>query len=245
MAEVKKIPRTLAPGIQNIQKKGIESFLNFIILRTLGMLSPEDLERFGANSISDIDGFLARVRGIFGMFVPDIFILHRLMDPSQNRAAGIVDMMVHTAKQLILYVGAEVPHIASLVGTVATLGVEGGWIGDLIGYGLSIVPSIAGIALSVSSKDPKGVLKNTAALIPVVGQDFVETMERFDSIATNAFNKSITVVEGVRGALDAVKDNSAFGQPEPTTEPTQVAEDPSNAEKEKPVNNSLPLTPAS
>jgi hypothetical protein len=82
---------------------------------------------------------------------------------------------------------------------------------------------MAGIALSVSSKDPKGVLKNTAALIPVVGQDFVETMERFDSIATNAFNKSITVVEGVRGALDAVKDNSAFGQPEPTESTTEIA----------------------
>ena len=231
MAEVKKAPRTLAPGIQNIQKKGIESFLNFMILRTLGMLSPEDLEKFGANSITDIDGFLTRVRGIFGMFVPDIFILHRLMDPSQNRSAGLVDIMVHTAKQFILYVGAQAPEIVSLVGNVFTLGVGGGVIGELIGYGLSIVPSMAGIALSVSSKDPKGVLKNTAALIPFVGQDIVETIDRADSVATNTYNKTGTVVEGLRNALDAVKDNSAFGEPvigqpdaEPTTAEPTIAE---------------------
>jgi hypothetical protein len=202
--------RRIVPGIADIRRKGIDSFLNFVILRTLGMLSPEDMAKFGGNSITDIDAFLTRVRGIFGMFVPDVFILHKLMDPSQNRSAGLVDIMVHTAKQFILYIGSQAPEAVSLIGNVFTLGVGGGIIGELIGYGLSIVPSMAGVVLSVSSKDPKGVLKNTAALIPFVGQDIVETIDRVDSVATNTYNKTGTVVEGLRNAVEAVRDNSTF-----------------------------------
>jgi phage tail protein X len=89
--------------------------------------------------------------------------------------------------------------------------VEGGILGELIGWGLSIVPSLAGAAISFSSRDPKGFLKNVAALVPVVGQDFVETMDRVDSIATNAYNKTSSVIEGVRSAVDAVNQKSAFG----------------------------------
>jgi hypothetical protein len=202
--------RRIVPGIADIRKKGIDSFLNFVILRTLGMLSPEDMAKFGGNSITDIDAFLTRVRGIFGMFAPDVFILHKLMDPSQNRSAGLVDIMVHTTKQFILYIGSQAPEAVSLIGNVFTLGVGGGIIGELIGYGLSIVPSMAGVVLSVSSKDPKGVLKNTAALIPFVGQDIVETIDRVDSVATNTYNKTGTLVEGLRNAVEAVKDKSTF-----------------------------------
>jgi len=203
--------RRIVPGVADIQKKGIDSFLNFVILRTLGMLSPEDMAKFGSLPITDIDAFLARVRGIFGMFVPDVFILHRLMDPTQNRSAGLVDMMVHTTKQFILWVASEAPQIGSIAGNVVTLGVEGGWIGDLIGYGLSIVPSLAGAAISFSSKDPKGFLKNTAALIPFLGQTVVETIDTVDSISTNTYNKTFSVIEGVRSAVDAVNQKSAFG----------------------------------
>lgn len=203
--------RQLQPGVNTIQRKYIDSFLNYVILRVLGLLSPEEMAALGAGSMSSLnmDAFLARVRGIVEMFTPYIFILHALSSPDR-RSGGLVDILVHSAKQVIMWAGREAPQILSLVGNVVTVGVGGGIAGELIGWGISLPFWVAGIGVGISSKDPKFAIKSVAGLFPFVSTDIQNTIEAVDSSATRVANKTASIAEGLKSAANAVVDKSAY-----------------------------------
>ena len=202
--------RQLQPGVNTIQRKYIDSFLNYVILRVLGLLSKEEMDALGGGVSSlDIDAFLARVRGIVEMFTPYIFILDTLSSPDR-RSGGLVDILVHSAKQTIMWAGREAPQILSLVGNVVTVGVGGGIAGELIGWGISLPFWITGIGVGISSKDPKFTLKSVAGMLPFVATDIQNTIEAVDSSATRVANKTASIAEGLTSAANAVSEKSAY-----------------------------------
>ena len=202
--------RQLQPGVNTIQRKYIDSFLNYVILRVLGLLSEEEMAALGGGVASlDLDAFLARVRGIVEMFTPYIFILDTLSSPDR-RSGGLVDILVHSAKQTIMWAGREAPQILSLVGNVVTVGVGGGIAGELIGWGISLPFWITGIGVGISSKDPKFTLKSVAGMLPFVSTDIQNTIEAVDSSATRVANKTASIAEGLKSAANAVSEKSAY-----------------------------------
>lgn len=213
------INKQLTPGVGAIQRKYIDSFLNYVILRVLGLLSKEELEIMGASGSMDTDAFLARVRGIVEMFTPYIFILHTLSSPDR-RSGGLVDILVHSAKQTIQLAGREAPNLSSLIGNVLTLGIGGGIAGDLIGWGIALPFWFTGVGVGISSKDPKYVLKSIAGMVPFVAADIQNTIEAVDSTATRIVNKTGNIVEGLQSAANAVADNSAYLKPPTSLQPT-------------------------
>ena len=213
------VNKRLTPGVNAIQRKYIDSFLNYVILRVLGLLSKEELEIMGASGSMDTDAFLARVRGIVEMFTPYIFILHTLSSPDR-RSGGLVDILVHSAKQTIQLVGREAPNLSSLLGNVVTLGIGGGIAGELIGWGIALPFWITGIGVGISSKDPKYALKSIAGMIPFVAADIQNTIETFDSTTTKIVNKAGSIADGLQSAADAVVDKSAYLKPPTSLQPT-------------------------
>lgn len=202
--------RQLQPGVNTIQRKYIDSFLNYVILRVLGLLSEEEMAALGGGVESlDLDAFLARVRGIVEMFTPYIFILDTLSSPDR-RSGGLVDILVHSAKQTIMWAGREAPQILSLVGNVVTVGVGGGIAGELIGWGISLPFWITGIGVGISSKDPKFTLKSVAGMLPFVSTDIQNTIEAVDSSATRVANKTASIADGLKSAANAVSEKSAY-----------------------------------
>ena len=213
------VNKQLTPGVGAIQRKYIDSFLNYVILRVLGLLSKEELDIMGASGSMDTDAFLARVRGIVEMFTPYIFILHTLSSPDR-RSGGLVDILVHSAKQTIQLAGREAPNLSSLIGNVLTLGIGGGIAGDLIGWGIALPFWFTGVGVGISSKDPKYVLKSIAGMVPFVAADIQNTIEAVDSTATRIVNKTGNIVEGLQSAANAVVDNSAYLKPPTSLQPT-------------------------
>lgn len=213
------VNKRLTPGVNAIQRKYIDSFLNYVILRVLGLLSKEELEMMGASQSVGTDAFLARVRGIVEMFTPYFFILHTLSSPNR-RSGGLVDILVHSAKQTIQWVGREAPNVSSLVGNVVTLGIGGGIAGDIIGWGIALPFWFTGVGVGISSKDPKYVLKSIAGMIPFVAADIQNTIEAVDSTATRIVNKTGNIVDGLQSAADAVVDKSAYLKPPTSLQPT-------------------------
>jgi hypothetical protein len=211
----------LTPGVNAIQRKYIDSFLNYVILRVLGLLTKEELEMMGASQTIGTDAFLARVRGIVEVFTPYIFILHTLSSPNR-RSGGIVDILVHSAKQTIQWAGREAPNVSSLIGNVVTLGVWGGIVGDLIGWGIALPFWFTGVGVGISSKDPKYVLKSIAGMIPLVSADIQNTIEAVDSTATRVVNKTGNIVDGLQSAADAVVYKSAYHKPPTSLQPTLI-----------------------
>jgi len=213
------VNKQLTPGVGAIQRKYIDSFLNYVILRVLGLLSKEELEMMGASGSMDTDAFLARVRGIIEMFTPYIFILHTLSSPDR-RSGGLVDILVHSAKQTIMWAGREAPNVLSLFGNVVTLGIGGGVAGELIGWGIALPFWFTGVGVGISSKDPKYALKSIAGMIPFVAADIQNTIEAFDSTATRVANKTASIADGLKSAADAVVDNSSYLKPPTSLQPT-------------------------
>jgi len=213
------VNKQLTPGVSAIHRKYIDSFLNYVILRVLGLLSKEELEIMGASSSMDTDAFLARVRGIIEMFTPYIFILHTLSSPDR-RSGGLVDILVHSAKQTIQLVGREAPNLSSLLGNVVTLGIGGGIAGELIGWGIALPFWITGIGVGISSKDPKYALKSIAGMIPFVAADIQNTIESFDSTTTKIVNKAGSIADGLQSAANAVVDKSAYLKSQTSLQPT-------------------------
>jgi hypothetical protein len=206
-------PTSLTPGVGVIQRKYIDSFLNYVILRVLGLLSEEEKAALGGMGDSfDVEAFLTRVRGIIEMFTPYIFILHTLSSPDR-RSGGLVDILVHSAKQTIQLVGREAPNLSSLIGNVVTLGIGGGIAGDLIGWGIALPFWITGIGVGISSKDPKFTLKSVAGMVPFVAADIQNTIESFDSTATKIVNKTGSIADGLKSAANAVVEKSAYLKP--------------------------------
>ena len=206
-------PTSLTPGVGAIQRKYIDSFLNYVILRVLGLLSEEEKAALGGMGDSfDVEAFLARVRGIIEMFTPYIFILHTLSSPDR-RSGGLVDILVHSAKQTIQLVGREAPNLSSLIGNVVTLGIGGGIAGDLIGWGIALPFWITGIGIGISSKDPKFTLKSVAGMVPFVAADIQNTIESFDSTTTKIVNKTGSIADGLKSAANAVAEKSAYLKP--------------------------------
>uniref|UniRef100_A0A6C0HLK4 Uncharacterized protein n=1 Tax=viral metagenome TaxID=1070528 RepID=A0A6C0HLK4_9ZZZZ len=189
----------LQPGVSAIQRKYIDSFLNYVILRLLGLLSDEDKAALGDSL--DMDAFLARVRGIVEMFTPYIFILDTLSSPDR-RSGGLVDILVHSAKQTIQWAGREAPHVGSVLG----FGVGG----ELIGWAIALPFWVVGAAVGVSSKDPKFTLKSVAGMIPVIATDIQNTIDAVDSTATRVANKTASIAEGLKSAANAVAERSAY-----------------------------------
>ena len=218
---VKQQPQPLlTPGVGVIQRKYIDSFLNYVILRVLGLLSDEEKAALGGMGDSfDVEAFLKRVRGIIEMFTPYIFILHTLSSPDR-RSGGLVDILVHSAKQTIQLVGREAPNLSSLIGNVVTLGIGGGIAGDLIGWGIALPFWITGIGVGISSKDPKFTLKSVAGMVPFVAADIQNTIESFDSTATRVVNKTASVADGLKSAANAVAEKSAYLKPSTSLQPT-------------------------
>ena len=213
--------RQLQPGVNTIQRKYIDSFLNYVILRVLGLLSKEEMEALGGmgGDSLDLDAFLARVRGIVEMFTPYIFILDTLSSPDR-RSGGLVDILVHSAKQTIMWAGREAPQILSLVGNVVTVGVGGGIAGELIGWGISLPFWITGIGVGISSKDPKFTLKSVAGMLPFVSTDIQNTIEAVDSSATRVANKTASIAEGLKSAANAVSEKSAYLKSQTSLQPS-------------------------
>ena len=210
----------LTPGVGVIQRKYIDSFLNYVILRVLGLLSDEEKAALGGMGDSfDVEAFLKRVRGIIEMFTPYIFILHTLSSPDR-RSGGLVDILVHSAKQTIQLVGREAPNLSSLIGNVVTLGIGGGIAGDLIGWGIALPFWITGIGVGISSKDPKFTLKSVAGMVPFVAADIQNTIESFDSTATRVVNKTASVADGLKSAANAVAEKSAYLKSSTSLQPT-------------------------
>ena len=206
-------PTSLTPGVGAIQRKYIDSFLNYVILRVLGLLSEEEKASLGGMGDSfDVEAFLARVRGIIEMFTPYIFILPTLSSPDR-RSGGLVDILVHSAKQTIQLVGREAPNLSSLIGNVVTLGIGGGIAGDLIGWGIALPFWITGIGIGISSKDPKFTLKSVAGMVPFVAADIQNTIESFDSTTTKIVNKTGSIADGLKSAANAVAEKSAYLKP--------------------------------
>jgi hypothetical protein len=143
------------------------------------------------------------------MFTPYIFILDTLSSPDR-RSGGLVDILVHSAKQTIMWAGREAPQILSLVGNVVTVGVGGGIAGELIGWGISLPFWITGIGVGISSKDPKFTLKSVAGMLPFVATDIQNTIEAVDSSATRVANKTASIAEGLTSAANAVSEKSAY-----------------------------------
>lgn len=201
MQTTAKVPQ-LQPGVGAIQRKYIDSFLNYVILRVLGLLSDREKAAFGitANSIN-LDAFLARVRGIVEIFTPYIFILDTLSSPDR-RSGGLVDILVHSAKQTIQWAGREAPHIGSVLG----FGVGG----ELVGWAIALPFWIVGTAVGVSSKDPKFTLKSVAGMIPVIATDIQNTIDALDSSATRVANKAMSISDGLKSAANAVAEKSAY-----------------------------------
>lgn len=194
--------RQLQPGVSTIQRKYIDSFLNYVILRVLGLLSEEEKAALGGMGDSlDIDAFLERVRGIVAIFTPYIFILDTLSS-TDRRSGGLVDILVHSAKQTIQWAGREAPHIGSVVG----FGVGG----ELVGWAIALPFWIVGTAVGVSSKDPKFTLKSVAGMIPIVATDIQNTIDALDSSATRVANKTASIAEGLTSAANAVSEKSAY-----------------------------------
>ena len=218
---VKQQPQPLlTPGVGVIQRKYIDSFLNYVILRVLGLLSDEEKAALGGMGDSfDVEAFLKRVRGIIEMFTPYIFILHTLSSPDR-RSGGLVDILVHSAKQTIQLVGREAPNLSSLIGNVVTLGIGGGIAGDLIGWGIALPFWITGIGVGISSKDPKFTLKSVAGMVPFVAADIQNTIESFDSTATRVVNKTASVADGLKSAANAVAEKSAYLKSSTSLQPT-------------------------
>lgn len=195
--------RQLQPGVNTIQRKYIDSFLNYVILRVLGLLSEEEkaaLGGMGGDSL-DLDAFLERVRGIVAIFTPYIFILDTLSS-TDRRSGGLVDILVHSAKQAIQWAGREAPHIGSVLG----FGVGG----ELVGWAIALPFWIVGTAVGVSSKDPKFTLKSVAGMIPIVATDIQNTIDALDSSATRVANKTASIAEGLKSAANAVSEKSAY-----------------------------------
>lgn len=195
--------RQLQPGVNTIQRKYIDSFLNYVILRVLGLLSEEEkaaLGGMGGDSL-DLDAFLERVRGIVAIFTPYIFILDTLSS-TDRRSGGLVDILVHSAKQTIQWAGREAPHIGSVLG----FGVGG----ELVGWAIALPFWIVGTAVGVSSKDPKFTLKSVAGMIPIVATDIQNTIDAIDSSATRVANKTASIAEGLKSAANAVSEKSAY-----------------------------------
>jgi hypothetical protein len=196
--------RPLTPGVGAIQQKYVESILNYIILRVLGLLTKEELETFG--DITLIDEFLERIRRIISVFIPYIFILDTLSN--RPRVGGIIDTVVHSAKQTLLWLGREAPHVGSTIGILEPI--EGGILGELIGWAIAMPFWVLGTAVGVSSKDPKYTMKSIAGMIPVVGTDIQNTIDAVDSSATRAVNKSFGVIQGLKDAGSDVLQNSSY-----------------------------------
>jgi hypothetical protein len=194
--------RQLQPGVTTIQRKYIDSFLNYVILRVLGLLSKEEMDALGGMGDSlDLDAFLERVRGIVAIFTPYIFMLDTLSSPDR-RSGGLVDILVHSAKQTIQWAGREAPHLGSVLG----FGVGG----ELVGWAIALPFWIVGTAIGVSSKDPKFTLKSVAGMIPIISTDIQNTIEAVDSSATRVANKSASIAEGLKSAANAVSEKSAY-----------------------------------
>ena len=193
--------KQLAPGVGAIQRKYIDSFLNYVILRVLGLLSEEDKAALGGMGSIDIDAFLERVRKIIELFTPYIFILDTL-SKDDRRSGGLVDILVHSAKQTIQWVGREAPHVGSIVGF--------GVVGEMVGWSIAMPLWILGIAIGVSSKDPKFTMKSVAGMIPIVSTDIQNTIEAFDATATRVANRTASVAEGLKSAANAVAEKSTF-----------------------------------
>jgi len=194
--------RQLQPGVTTIQRKYIDSFLNYVILRVLGLLSKEEMDALGGMGDSlDLDAFLERVRGIVAIFTPYIFMLDTLSSPDR-RSGGLVDILVHSAKQTIQWAGREAPHLGSVLG----FGVGG----ELVGWAIALPFWIVGTAIGVSSKDPKFTLKSVAGMIPIISTDIQNTIDAVDSSATRIANKSVSIAEGLKSAANAVSEKSAY-----------------------------------
>jgi len=194
--------RQLQPGVTTIQRKYIDSFLNYVILRVLGLLSKEEMDALGGMGDSlDLDAFLERVRGIVAIFTPYIFMLDTLSSPDR-RSGGLVDILVHSAKQTIQWAGREAPHLGSVLG----FGVGG----ELVGWAIALPFWIVGTAIGVSSKDPKFTLKSVAGMIPIISTDIQNTIDAVDSSATRLANKSVSIAEGLKSAANAVSEKSAY-----------------------------------
>lgn len=194
--------RQLQPGVTTIQRKYIDSFLNYVILRVLGLLSKEEMDALGGMGDSlDLDAFLERVRGIVAIFTPYIFMLDTLSSPDR-RSGGLVDILVHSAKQTIQWAGREAPHLGSVLG----FGVGG----ELVGWAIALPFWIVGTAIGVSSKDPKFTLKSVAGMIPIIATDIQNTIDAVDSSATRVANKSVSIAEGLKSAANAVAEKSAY-----------------------------------
>ena len=194
--------RQLQPGVTTIQRKYIDSFLNYVILRVLGLLSKEEMDALGGMGDSlDLDAFLERVRGIVAIFTPYIFMLDTLSSPDR-RSGGLVDILVHSAKQTIQWAGREAPHLGSVLG----FGVGG----ELVGWAIALPFWIVGTAIGVSSKDPKFTLKSVAGMIPIISTDIQNTIDAVDSSATRIANKSVSISEGLKSAANAVSEKSAY-----------------------------------
>jgi len=199
----------LQPGVGAIQRKYIDSFLNYVILRILGLLSKEEIDALGGGGglSFDLEPFLARIRAIVEVFTPYIFILDTLSSPDR-RSGGLVDMIVHSAKQTIQWAGREAPHVGSVLGVFEPI--EGGILGELIGWSIALPFWIVGVAVGVSSKDPKFALKSVAGMIPVLSTDIQNTIDAFDSSATRIANKTASVADGLKSAANAVVEKSAY-----------------------------------
>jgi hypothetical protein len=50
--------KVLTPGVGAIQRKYIDSFLNYVILRVLGLLSPEEMAALGLTIPRAVEGIL-------------------------------------------------------------------------------------------------------------------------------------------------------------------------------------------
>lgn len=206
-------PSSLTPGVGAIQRKYIDSFLNYVILRVLGLLSKEEMEALGGmvGDSLDLDAFLARVRGIVEMFTPYIFILDTLSSPDR-RSGGLVDILVHSAKQTIQWAGREAPHVGSVLG----FGVGG----ELVGWAIALPFWIVGTAVGVSSKDPKFALKSVAGMIPVIATDIQNTIDALDSSATRVANKTASIADGLKSAANAVAEKSAYLKSQTSLQPS-------------------------
>lgn len=183
-------------------------------MRVLGLLTKEELDAMGASSAMNIDKFLERVRGIVELFTPYIFILDTLSKPDR-RTGGIVDILVHSAKQTIQWAGREAPHVGSILGVLEPI--EGGILGELIGWAIALPFWITGVGVGISSKDPKFAIKSIAGMIPIVSTDIQNTIEAIDSTATNAFNKSANIMDGIRSAAADVQAKSSYLKSLPIT----------------------------
>ena len=215
--------KSLTPGVSDIQRNYIDSFLNYVILRVLGGLSEEELEKLGGESSSllSFNSLLPYIRSVIEMFTPYIFILDTLSKPDR-RSGGLVSIIVNSAKQTIQLVGREAPHIGSIIGF--------GVVGELVGWAIAIPIWATGIAVGVSSKDPKFVIKSAAGFLPIISSDVQNAVEASDSIATKIANKSSSIFDSIKSAANAVAENSAYSKTddEPSADETSLQEPPSN-----------------